>query len=263
MSDGPRIVFDEAPERPWLKWVLGIGAVVLLIVLGVVTYRWALLSAGGDWRRARAEQQSLSEARASLSTRVKTLEKENRALREQVAFLEQSRTIDEQACKDVRESLVEMQATLAESREQVAFYRGIVSPEDAKAGVRVQSLELRPLEPSTVLAYKLVLIQAMRHDRAVSGTVALMLQGLLDGSPTELAWSTLEIGDDVERGRASPYNFKYFQELVGQIALPNDFVPTRLTVTLNPKRRGAKSVTRQYEWGDIVAKQACEPAAGN
>lgn len=260
MSDGPRIVFDEGPERPWLKWVLGVGAVLLLIVLGVATYRWALLAAGGDWRRARAEQQSLSEARASLSARVKTLEARNRALREQVAFLEQSRAIDEQACKDVRESLVDMQATLAEAREQVAFYRGIVSPEDAKAGVRIQGISLRQLQPDTVFSYKLVLIQAMRHDRAVSGSIAMVLQGLLDGSPTDLAWSTLEIGEGIERGRATPYNFKYFQELAGQIALPNDFVPTRLTVTVNPKQRGAKTVTRQYEWGEIVAQPACEPA---
>ena len=259
---GPRIVLDDGPPRPWLKWVLGIGAVVLLLVLGFATYRWALLTAGGDWRRARAEQQSLSEARESLSSRVKSLEAKNKALREQVAFLEQSRSIDEQACKDVRDSLQGLQNDLAESREQVAFYRGIVSPEDAKAGVRVQTMALRQLEPANVYSYELVLIQAMRHDRAVSGTVALVLQGLLDGSPTELAWSSLEIGDDVERGRASPYNFKYFQELVGQIALPNAFVPTRLTVTLNPKRRGAKSVTRQFQWGDIVVPPACEPGAG-
>lgn len=261
MSDGPRIVFDDRPQRPWLKWVLGVGAVLLLIGLGVATYRWALLSAGGDWRRARAEQKTLSEARESLSSRVKVLEAKNRALREQVAFLEQSRAIDEQACKDVRESLVDMQASLTEAREQVAFYRGIVSPEDAKAGVRVQAMTLRQLQPDNVYSYKLVLIQAMRHDRAVSGSVAMLLQGLLDGTPTELAWSTLEIGDDVQRGRATPYNFKYFQELTGQIALPGDFVPTRLTVTLNPKRRGAKAVTRQYEWGDVAAQAACEPVA--
>lgn len=258
---GPRIVLDDDPQRPWLKWVLGIGALLLLVALGVATYRWALLSAGGDWRRARAEQKSLSEARESLSSRVKTLEAKNRALREQVAFLEQSRAIDEQACTNVRESLVEMQASLTEAREQVAFYRGIVSPEDAKAGVRVQAMSLRQLQPDNVYSYKLVLIQAMRHDRAVSGSVAIVLEGLLDGTPTELGWSTLEVGEDIERGRATPYKFKYFQELAGQIALPTEFVPTRLTVTLNPRRRGAKTVTRQYEWGDVVAQAACEPEA--
>lgn len=254
---GPRIVLDDAPNRPWLKWVLGIGAVVLFIVIGVATYRWALMTAGGDWRRAKAERQSLSEERASLSAQVKSLEARNRALREQVAFLEQSRNIDEQACKDVRESLVGLQAQLAEAREQVAFYRGIVSPEDAKAGVRVQSMQLRQLQPDNVYSYKLVLIQAMRHDRSVSGTATMVLQGLLDGSPTELSWDTLEVGG----GGASPYKFKYFAELVGQIALPNAFVPTRLQVTLDPRRRGAKSVTHLFEWGDIAEQQACEPAS--
>ena len=248
----PKIVFDDEPQRPWLRWALIAAGVLLLIALLAGVYRWAWSTAGGDWRKARAAQSALSEQRASLAEQVETLGKDNQALRAQLAYLEQSGSIDSMACDTLRESLLEMESELATAREQIAFYRGIVSPEDAKAGIRIQSMRLTPLDRERVFAYKLVLIQAMRHDRVVKGSVSIQVEGLLNGNVTQLPWSTLEIGAEDRRGRATPFAFKYFEELVGQIALPAEFVPTRLEVTLNPSSRGFKTVSRRLEWADLT-----------
>ena len=48
----------------------------------------------------------------------------------------------------------------------MAFYRGIVSPEQSSAGVRVYELQLRPGSEADLYQYDLVLIQAMRHDNS-------------------------------------------------------------------------------------------------
>lgn len=250
--NSPKIVFDDEPQRPWLRWVLIAGGALLLVAALVGVYRWAWSAAGGEWRKARAAQTALSEQRASLAEQVEALEQQNQGLRAQLAYLEQSGSIDSMACETLRSTLQDMEAELASAREQIAFYRGIVSPQDAKAGIRIQSMRLTPLEPDRVFAYKLVLIQAMRHDRVVKGSVSILVEGLLNGNVTELPWSTLEIGAEERRGRATPFAFKYFEELVGQIALPAEFVPTRLTVTLNPSTRGLKPVTRRLEWAELI-----------
>ncbi|MDH3375171.1 MAG: hypothetical protein OEM85_17570, partial [Gammaproteobacteria bacterium] len=80
--------------------------------------------------------------RQAYQDRIQGLEGDIVALDEQVALLATHRDIDREAYKDVEASLTALQAKIQEQREAIAFYRGIVSPADGTAGLRVQDLKL-------------------------------------------------------------------------------------------------------------------------
>ena len=100
-----------------------------------------LLAAGGylvyEFGRIQASYNLLDVARErqAYQDRIALQDRDNTALKEQVALLETHRDIDREAYKEVEESLVALQAEIQEQKDAVAFYRGIVSPEDG-ANVR-------------------------------------------------------------------------------------------------------------------------------
>ena len=102
-------------------------------------------------------------------------------LKQEVALLETHREIDREAYKEVEGSLTALQAKIQEQRDAIAFYRGIVSPADGKSGLRVQDLKLTRGNAEREFNLRLVLVQAMQHDRKVSGDVRMTVQGSQDG----------------------------------------------------------------------------------
>ena len=109
------------------------------------------------------------------------LEQEIVGLKEEITLLETHRDIDREAYKEVEESLLTLQAKIQEQQDAIAFYRGIVSPADGNKGLRVQDLKLTRGKDEREFNLRLVLVQAMKHDRKVSGDVNLSVQGSQDG----------------------------------------------------------------------------------
>ena len=102
-------------------------------------------------------------------------------LKQEVVILETNREVDRESYREVEDSLSELQVKIQEQRDAIAFYRGIVSPSDGKPGLRVQDLILTRGKQEREFNIRLVLVQAMKHDRKVSGDVNLTVLGNVDG----------------------------------------------------------------------------------
>ena len=63
----------------------------------------------------------------------------------------------------------ELQAQIQAQEEELVFYRGIVSPQDGVAGLRIQSLEVLPGDGENRYLLRLLLVQAIVHSRRVAG----------------------------------------------------------------------------------------------
>ncbi|MDH3547673.1 MAG: hypothetical protein OEN22_11260, partial [Gammaproteobacteria bacterium] len=152
--------------------------VVLAIVIAVGGYLVF------EFGRIQADYSIVEAARERdvFEDRIDELEDEIVSLKEEVALLETHRNIDREAYNEVEASLISLQAKIQEQSDAIAFYRGIVSPADGAAGLRVQDLKLS--RGSTERAYKvrLILVQSLKHDRKVSGDVSLTIEGIQDGA---------------------------------------------------------------------------------
>jgi hypothetical protein len=177
--------------------------------------------------------------------RIAGLEKDIVGLNEEIALLETHRDIDTEAYREVEVSLTTLQAKIQEQTEAIAFYRGIVSPADGAAGLKVQDLRLTRSQSELAYDVRLVLVQSLQHDRKVTGDVNLVVQGEEAGVETTYSYAQLL---PAESSGAWPFSFRYFQDFERQIVLPDGFTPDTITIEVRSKTRSISSIEESYSW---------------
>lgn len=190
--------------------------------------------------------------RRALEAQVELLERRNAKLNSRVAELEMARQIDRDAYGQIERTLGELQSKLARQGDDLAFYRSIVSPEDGVQGLRIQRFVVRPGTGPREYVVDVTLIQALRQDSTLSGTLQVVVQGMASGKPARYTFEQLGAS-----GRNS-FSFRYFQTLERSITLPDGFQPYDVEVRAQAGR-GA-SVRRSFPW-QVRGAGEPEPAA--
>lgn len=215
------------------------GALAALVLLGAyLLFEFGRIQAGYNTVEAARE-------RSALESRIAGLEADIVSLQEQITLLETHRDIDAEAYRSVESSLTDLQSKIQEQRDAIAFYRGIVSPADGTRGLKVQDLKLSRGKAERSYNIRLVLVQAMQHDRKVSGDVVLHIDGELDGAERTFAYSEL-VPVDGERNWS--FSFRYFQDFDREVILPDGFTPDRVTVEVVSRTRSVASVEESFSW---------------
>ncbi len=225
------------PRQPFRTKVLAaaFGVVMTLVVVAGV-YRYGLNRAGFEFALA-------SKTQSRLQDRIDTLTKENQDLRETLARAERSQQMNETAYAELNQTLKQSAKEAVRLREEISFYKNILSPDNKIPGIRVQSLEIKPGDRDATFHYKLVVIQALKHDRQVRGRASFEISGLQAGKDTVLEFPG-------HNGKQISFNFKYFQDIEGDFDLPAAFEPHRIKVTVTTIGRDGKTVEREYPWPD-------------
>jgi hypothetical protein len=98
-----------------------------------------------------------------------------------------------------------------------------------------------------VWRFQAMVAQNVNRDGDNSGKFTLSLEGMQDGKLRKLAWSDLrqDAGSD-----GIPYDFKLFQRVSGDIAVPPGFTPSRVLTHLQPA--GGAAVDNSFAWKDVV-----------
>lgn len=240
-------------HRPWLKPVL-IAAVTGALALGAwALYSFTRATTVSDFERTQTEVERLRAERRQLSHDLRAARGEIDELKAQVVYTKRSTQIDSQACDNVRKSLTDLQAESSELREQVAFYRGIAAPDQARAGVRVQEVHLTKVsDAKNSYRFFLTLIQSVRQEKRVAGRIELAIAGRSGANERKLALS--DIAPDAAKNLL--FSLKYFEEFSGQFQLPDGFKPQRVVVSLIPSSDGAPRTEEGFEWQRIIDQGA-------
>ncbi|HEY9544588.1 MAG TPA: DUF6776 family protein [Solimonas sp.] len=184
---------------------------------------------------------------------MRTARVEIEQLKGQVVYSKRSSEIDTQACVAVRKSLTDLQAETSELREQVAFYRGIAAPDQARAGVRVQEVRLSKASGAkNSYRFFLTLIQSVRQEKRVAGRIEMAIFGRSGANERKLALN--DIAPDVAGNLL--FSLKYFEEFSGQFQLPDGFKPQRVVISLIPSSDGAPQTEEGFEWQRIIDQGA-------
>lgn len=212
--------------------------VLVALAIGYLVYEFGRIQANYNIVEVGNERQAYEDHIAALDQEIVTL-------KEQVAMLETHRNIDREAYKEVEASLTALQAKIQEQTDAIAFYRGIVSPEDGAAGLKVQDLRLTRGEAERVYNVRLVLVQSLKHDRKVSGDVVLSVEGEEGGAVASYEYAQL-LPADTDRSWA--FSFRYFQDFDREIILPDGFTPERITIQVRSKTRSIDSIEESFPW---------------
>jgi cell division protein FtsB len=212
--------------------------VLLVAIVGYLVFEFGRISAGYDVVEAGNVVQAYVD-------HIQTLDNEIIELKQEIAILETNREVDRESYREVEASLTQLQAKIQEQRDAIAFYRGIVSPSDGNSGLRVQDLKLTRGKAEREFNVRLVLVQAMKHDRKVSGDVGLSVLGIQDGVETTYALAQL-LPDEADG--AWVFSFRYFQDFDRQLVLPDGFTPESITVEVRSKTRSISSIEESFAW---------------
>lgn len=225
------VVKHHRPVRYWLT--LGMASIVVIVLI-LLAFGYGELRAGYDRLAA-----------MNLQARYSDLQQKNAQLQEQIVALQREREVDQAAHQQVQQSLEAEQSKLLSLQEEVAFYKGIVSPASGEEGLRVQSLKFTGGGAPQLYHYRLVLVQVRTKELKVSGSVDIKIYGAQQGKPV-----ILDARDLAPKDKPSlNFAFQYFQNLEGDTVFPGGFVPGRVEVTVMESGHG--SVQQNFTWQSI------------
>ena len=214
-------------------------------VLAIGASAYALYMNASDW--AQEELSVLSEERDELMITVEALREGNTVLRERVAILERAQQVEGKAYEDVDVHLRSLQDEVLALKEEIAFYRGIVSAGKEK-GLKIQTFVVDKESSSGAYRFQLVLTQHLKRVRMISGTVKLNIVDEQNGKPRRLLLSDMS----GQQANSLKFEFKFFQRIEGRFTLPDGFKPDRLQIQVVSRGKKPASVEKSFEWQGIT-----------
>ena len=214
------------------------GIAIAVLVGGYLIFEFGRIQANYNIADAVVERREVAQ-------HIDGLEDQISELKQEVARLETTQVIEKEAYQVVEESLTDLQRKVREQQEAIAFYRGIVSPKDGGRGLRVQDLRVTRGRDEQHYNLRLVLVQALQHDRSVKGEVGFTIDGDVDGVATTYALKDLL----PENGSSNwPFAFRYFQNFERELVIPDGFTPETINVEVISRTKSIASVTQSFEW---------------
>lgn len=185
----------------------------------------------------------------TLSTRFAALRESETGLRQQVANLESGRAIDDRAKQEIQSTIQGLRGQVAQLRKDVSFYKNIMAPNTNLRGLQLQKVDISSTAQERRFAYKIVLTQVADNKSYVSGVVAVNLIGYT-GEEKEIL-PLRDISDLEELG--IKFRFKYFQDITGELILPEGFQPESLQVVAQSSGKKASRLEQSLAWQTLLA----------
>ena len=224
-------------QRPWLRRLIWIAGVALLPLSLYLMYEFGRFDGGYD-------RLTVGQNRRELEVEIERLQRANADLRAQVAELETGDVSHKQESAELARSVADLQAQVARQSQDLAFYRGIVGSTIGAPTIKVQRFQVQAGPSPRHHRLRLVLVQAVRPDNMVAGTVALTLQGTEGGKPMTYSLSRLTTD-----GRDQlPFSFRYVQDLDQEIVLPDGFQPARVSIEVRASGRSGAPFNQSFDW---------------
>lgn len=222
------------PYRPWRR-LLAVLIIVALPAAGVV---------GGYWFGLQGASISRIEL-AELRQRVTAAETENDTLRQQLATLDRASVLDRQAYDEIQSTIAELREYASQLEQDNAFYRQAMASEFEDVGLIIGEMELQGTQEAGRYRYKLVMRQEESNDQYLTGHVNVDVVGDRAGQKAVLALR--DISEEQELLDIK-LRFRYFQEIAGEMVIPDDFVPEQIEISAVATAPMAKTVNKSYNW---------------
>ncbi|MFC3814677.1 DUF6776 family protein [Lysobacter sp. GCM10012299] len=229
------------------RWVT-IAGLLLVLALGFGAWGlWRVLApAPGD------PQALLDESRRTARGQQTQIDQ----LQQRVSTLTRSDQISREANRDLQSTLAERDEEVAALRADVAFYERLVGSTAQRRGLAVHALRLQP-QNDTAWHFTTTLTQNLNRGAVSTGELSITIEGTRAGKLQKLAWGELR---QQPGATGVPYSFKYFQQVEGDVFLPADFTPVRVSVRLVP--RSGAPIEQSFTWADAIRDVAPATAEG-
>ncbi len=219
-------------------------AILLVFTLVAAIAGYATGLAQGGFRFSSAE-----ESNQLLENEVDNLREDYRKARQQLINLERGRVIDEQALNQTRKTIVDLETRIVSLQSDLTFYKNIMAPSETSKGLQVDSFTMTLNRSPGTYDFKLVLTQVGNNKSYISGVVAVNVIGMRDEEKEVIALR--DLSEDIE-DLGVKFRFRYFQDVEGTLALPEQFEPIEIQVVAQAEGRKSSQAERTFNWDDLT-----------
>ena len=227
------------PYRPGRRLLLLFGS-IFIISLGT------LGGFGFGYYHIQKVEESFKDGFSEQRILLTELSAENLELKRQVAILERSGLLDQRVNETDQKTLSSLRDQLATLEQDLSFYKNVISKQTDDTGLMVSEWSLKRISKSNRYRYKLAVRQQDADgDTYLNGYVNVNLVGTQNGR--NVIYSLSEVSKEQEQTDIK-LRFKFFQDIEGELILPENFLPDYVKimgVEINPVR---KSIDRDYPW---------------
>ena len=209
-------------------------------VLAAIAFMAVSLAVGlavGQWSGKEAVLQN-----GALLQRLNALEGLQQSLERELAASKLAADVQEQAAQELQQRLTQLLGEKVELENAVSFYRDLMEVGAKREGLRVASFTVLATNTPQIFQFSILVTQIAEKRKYVAGDIQLKVIGILQGGRHEVIFDA----KNAVVGFPLKLRFKYFQDLVGQIRLPPDFIPERVSISV--QQNGKKTTGADFEW---------------
>ena len=226
------------PYRPWRKTLACLGILLLVAATGGGFYFYGYSEGvfiNGDARQERDE----------LIVQVDVMSSQLNILQQELTNSEQANAVDRQALEEVQGTIINLRETIAQLEEDVLYYKQIMSPENTETGLMISQLDLLQTDLQNRIRYRLELRQAGNNDNLVSGYVNVNILGTRDRQEISMPLRSLAVEEDQLDIKLQ---FRYFQNIQGELILPDGFLPLGVQILAVDEGNNGKTIQKSFAW---------------
>ncbi|WP_430460463.1 DUF6776 family protein [Thalassolituus sp. LLYu03] len=224
--------------RPWERFRRNVYLILFIVAVGVGGYF------GGVYD-SMASISALTSERNSLQIALQDADRTISNLTQRVGVLEKGGEVDRKATEGIRQTVKELKAQIASLEEDVAFYKGIMAPSGDDKGLRISKIDIQQLSAPARFRYSIMMTQVADNSSFISGLAAVNFVGRQNGEKIMLPLRDM---DASVSDLGVKFRFRYFQEVAGEIQLPEGFTPAQVQVVLQSTGDKAQRVEQTIDW---------------
>ncbi len=224
------------PHRPMYKAMIFMTFLVALGAFSWLTYQYGK-------NQGLALKVEVVREKDLISKQLADAQKLVSGMRQEIADLQVGGEIDDKANEEVRLTIEQLQEQIAQLNEEISFYKGVMLPNVADKGLRIERLNVSSNSPGRV-KYSLLLTQVVDKHDFVQGGVEISVVG--QQGELEKSFSLSEL--DTDKESAIRFRFRYFQNINGELMLPDGFEPREVMVVAQSSGARGQRLEKTFDW---------------
>lgn len=215
-----------------------------LLLIVAIAFTGALLLIGLGYGVANRQQViTYLSGEETLRSQVRQLERELKETQQELVLHQMAVGVSQQAQNSIRQELKNHHAQVAELEGVIEFYKSIMSPEASDKELRADNIQLNATAVPNIYEFALTLAQFGGEHALVQGQVVLSVEGVQAGEVISIPHEDL-----MDKSSDAKFSFRYFQELRGQLILPEGFDAQQITVQVIPSSRQIQNSEYKFNW---------------
>jgi Family of unknown function (DUF6776) len=228
----PKVVVQSNPPSRVLLFVLLLAAFAAVARLSY------------DYGRSQGQPVESAElaSNADAGQRVKDLEAQRDALKEQLAGLQRDARLSREALEVARNKIRDLERQQADSTDAPPVEQPAPVAEPADNRLKLQQINIARSDSPDRFRYTFTVVH--QGDQQVVGTIWIAVNGLLNGQPTRLQL-------DKVSSNSRPFvkmDFRQRQEVEGELRLPAAFSPKNISIEAKPYSRKFLETAEKVDW---------------